>query len=115
MKGGISMIRYFQLSKVEKVSGQCPRYENCRTGRDLPPEFCARYRCNTFYQFDSIRFFVNGHFGPNAPKTDTKEESELSRIVRIHLQKIASENGNSHEKRLVERGTDLPVKVSGCV
>ena len=40
-----------------EIISQCPLYASCRTGRDLPPEFCAKYRCNTFYQIDTISRF----------------------------------------------------------
>ena len=95
------MTRYFQLSDIKKVPGQCPLYDNCRTGRDLPPEFCAEYRCNTFYQVNTIAYFndlmkklqQNSIVGSGE---DNSKDTGVARIVEQHLS--GSSNGNGHSK-----------------
>lgn len=83
------MLKYFQLSDIKVDSLQCPRYGNCETGRALTADFCARYRCNTFYQLDTLRL-------PDKTKDETKETSQLSRVVANHFQQITPGNGNGH-------------------
>jgi len=93
------MIKYFQLSEIKKVSGQCPKYENCRTGRDLPPEFCAKYRCNTFYQVDTLAYFrdlikkLEHHVAVNE---EEKKTPDIARIVQQHFNQSSNSNGNGH-------------------
>jgi len=95
------MIKYFQLSDIKEVSGQCPLYGNCETGRVLPPEYCARYRCNTFHQVDTIKLFLDSPWGPKAAANSggeekTKETSGVAKIVERHLRGDIEGNGNSN-------------------
>lgn len=89
------MVKYFEINPVE-ISGQCPLYENCRSGRDLPPEFCAKYRCNTFYNIDTIDLYLKSPWGPKAIAECGRNGQNLSppEIVRTHLDDKIGQNGH---------------------
>ncbi|MBS3074945.1 hypothetical protein J4429_00640 [Candidatus Pacearchaeota archaeon] len=79
---------------TEKISlNQCSRYNNCRTGRDLPPEFCARYKCNTFYQIDTIAIHNRIYEylrNRNGKDINHKIEEDISRIVQEAIREMSS-------------------------
>ena len=110
------MIRYFQLSDIKEVSGQCPLYGNCQTGKVLPPEYCARYKCNTFYQIDTIKFFLDGPWGPNFKGNSTVEEiKESTGIAKIVEQHLSGKNGNENGHSNGNGSKGKPSKVRSCV
>jgi len=102
MKGGdINMEwnkRYFERSQKE-ASGDCPLYGNCHTGKILPREFCARYRCNTFHQVDTIQIYLDSPWGPRAiancgSDEPSEQSSDIARIVEQHLHGVSGGNGH---------------------
>jgi hypothetical protein len=102
MKGGIFKMKFVDM--INKSESQCPIYGNCRTGRDLPPEFCARYRCNTYFKIDTIdignriNYYLanrphnsNGNscmFEMNGPRVETDIAKIVQKAIQEYVKKL---------------------------
>lgn len=66
----------------------CPKYKTCRTGRVLSSEFCTRYKCNTFYQIDTIDICnrINDYLANRS--INRNENSSISCILSINGHRV---------------------------
>ena len=99
------VINDFGLESPETYG--CPRYDKCITGKARTREACSKYRCNTFYQIDTIQLFLDSKWGPKAvaagePSDDGNVRKSLDvRVIREMLAREAigncnGKNGNGH-------------------
>lgn len=83
---------------VEADKTECPRYENCRTGKVITPKPCTRFKCNTYYQIDTLEICrrINAYLA-NRPSNSNgnscmsdmnghRVEADIARIVEEAVQ-----------------------------
>ncbi len=84
---------------IKSDGTECPRYENCRTGKAITPKPCTRFKCNTYYQIDTIAICnrINAYL-LNRPANNNGRsclsdidnyivEKDIARIVQESVQK----------------------------
>mgnify|MGYP001560082331 CR=1 FL=1 len=62
----------------------CPKYNYCKTGRVLSERFCTQYKCNTYYDINTIKLYyrIIGEMGKEGNGNEKSEESDIGRIIK---------------------------------